>query len=93
MNLKRDDVGLRRKIAVVLSDACRNSTEIDPSIHSFALQGVIAIVSGEMGQLPRVCGWQNCPFSTCSLRERRSPDDTKAGAELYRCKRAATHLH
>lgn len=88
-----NEVGLRLKIAEALSGACENSTGKDSSYHNLALQGVIAVASGEMGELPRVCSGQNCPFSSCSLREGRSFTGAKAAIELGNPRGPTTTLH
>lgn len=80
--LEANGVGLRRKIAEALSGACENSTDKNSSYHNLALQGVIAIANGDIGELPRVCEAKNCPFSSCALRERRSSNRAGAFVEL-----------
>ena len=86
-------MGLRRNIAVALSGACGNAADIDSSYHNLALQGVIAIASKEMGQLPKVCKKQSCPFSSCCLREQLSSNDTKAAAKVGGHKKVRNYLN
>ncbi len=93
MILETEGVGLRRKIAEALSGACDNSTDINSSYHNLALQGVIAVAGREMGKLPRVCSGQNCPFSSCSLKDPLSSDDKKTMIEAGKRQGTTSFLH